>query len=164
MKNMSNSIFHFLAFLALILLPVLTLAAVESPYKTVVFFGDSAMKEMARDLPPEAINLAGITNLRELLCLIQDCDALVTNDSGPMHIAAAMGTPVVGLFGPTDPRVWGPPGHGHVMVHKGIDCRPCFPGGCRRGEESCMRSIGLEEVTLLVERMLERSLKGVERG
>lgn len=109
-------------------------------------------------------SLVGHLEPVELAALLRRASLFVGNDSGPMHIAAAMGTPVVGLFGPTDPRVWGPPGHGHVMVHKGIDCRPCFPGGCRRGEESCMRSIGLEEVTLLVERMLERSLKGVERG
>jgi len=71
-----------------------------------------------------------------------------------------MGTPVVGLFGPSDPRVWGPAGLGHALVYKGIDCRACCSGGRRRGKESCMRQIELDEVTPPVEERLARKRTG----
>ncbi|MDE2179313.1 MAG: putative lipopolysaccharide heptosyltransferase III [candidate division NC10 bacterium] len=101
-------------------------------------------------------SLVGRLGLLELAALLRQATLFVGNDNGPMHIAAAMGTPVVGLFGPADPRVWGPAGQGHATIYKGIDCRPCFPSGCRRGEENCMRLITLDEVLPLVERMLEQ--------
>ncbi len=107
-------------------------------------------------------SLVGRLGLLELAALVRRAALFVGNDNGPMHIAAAMGRPVVGLFGPSDPRVWGPAGQGHATVYKGIDCRPCFPRGCRRGEENCMRLIGLEEVTPLVERMLEQPSRGAD--
>ena len=105
-------------------------------------------------------SLVGHLGMLELAALLRRATLFVGNDNGPMHIAAAMGTPVVGLFGLSDPRVWGPAGQGHATVYKGIDCRACFPRGCRRGEENCMRLIGLEEVIAPVERLLEQSSKG----
>ncbi|MDE2058504.1 MAG: putative lipopolysaccharide heptosyltransferase III [candidate division NC10 bacterium] len=99
-------------------------------------------------------SLVGRLTLLELAGLLRQAALLVGNDNGPMHIAAAMGTPVVGLFGPADPRIWGPAGQGHATLYKGVDCRPCFPGGCQRGEQNCMRLIELDEVIPVVERML----------
>lgn len=107
-------------------------------------------------------SLAGRLTLLELAGLLRQAALFVGNDNGPMHIAAAMGTPVVGLFGPADPRIWGPAGQGHATLYKGIDCRPCFPGGCRRGEQNCMRLIALDEVIPVVERMLGRLPKRTE--
>ncbi|MDD5559177.1 putative lipopolysaccharide heptosyltransferase III [Candidatus Methylomirabilis sp.] len=107
-------------------------------------------------------SLAGRLTLLELAGLLRQAALFVGNDNGPMHIAAAMGTPVVGLFGPADPRIWGPAGQGHATLYKGIDCRPCFPGGCRRGEQNCMRLIALDEVIPVVERMLGRPPKRIE--
>jgi heptosyltransferase-3 len=101
-------------------------------------------------------SLVGRLGLLELAALLRRAALFVGNDNGAMHIAAAMGTRVVGLFGPADPRVWGPAGEGHVALHRGVDCRPCFPGGCRRGEQNCMRLIQVDEVIPLVERMLGR--------
>lgn len=101
-------------------------------------------------------SLVGRLTLLELAALLRRAALFIGNDSGPMHIAAAMGTPVIGLFGPSDPRMWGPAGQNHVIFYKGIDCRPCFPGGCRRGEQNCMRLITLDEVMSAVERMLEQ--------
>ncbi len=109
-------------------------------------------------------SLVGRLEVLELAALMRCAALYVGNDNGPMHIAAAMGTPVVGLFGPSDPVVWGPAGPGHATVHKGIDCSPCFPHGCRRGEENCMRLIDVDEVIQLVERMLDRSLTDRERA
>ena len=73
-----------------------------------------------------------------------------------MHIAAAMGSPVLGLFGPTDPVVWGPKGPHVSVIYKGLDCASCFHPGCFRGEESCMKQISVEEVFSTALRMLTK--------
>jgi predicted lipopolysaccharide heptosyltransferase III len=101
-------------------------------------------------------SLVGRLTLLELAGLLRQAALFVGNDNGPMHIAAAMGTPVIGLFGPADPRIWGPAGQDHAIFYKGVDCRPCFPGGCLRGEQNCLRLIALDEVIPVVERMLEQ--------
>ena len=78
----------------------------------IVYFGDSVtqplVKEICQGLPSRVINLAGVTTLRQLASLIKLCDVLLTNDSGPMHIAAAVGTPLVALFGSTNEIATGP--------------------------------------------------------
>ncbi len=91
-------------------------------------------------------NLAGRTGLQELAGALKRASLMITNDNGPMHMAAAMRVPVVGLFGPTDPLVWGPWGEGHRTFYKGLDCRACFHPDCFRGEQNCMRLISLDEV------------------
>ena len=70
-----------------------------------------------------------------------------------MHIAAAVGTPVVGLFGPTDPAEWGPWGERHVTLYKGLDCRECWwRSACWRGEGNCLRQITVDEAMIAVRR------------
>jgi lipopolysaccharide heptosyltransferase III len=92
------------------------------------------------------VNLMGKTGLSELIALMKQSILLIGNDGGPMHIAAAVGCPVLGLFGPTDPGVWGPRGSKAKVIYKGLNCEECFYPGCSRGEESCMRQISVEEV------------------
>lgn len=132
-----------------------------------VLLGGDQEREIAEailgQVGTEVRSLVGRLGLLELAAVLRRATLFVGNDNGPMHIAAAMGTPVVGLFGLSDPKVWGPAGQGHATLYKGIDCRSCFPAGCRRGEENCMRLIGLEEVILVVELMLEELVKGTER-
>jgi predicted lipopolysaccharide heptosyltransferase III len=70
----------------------------------------------------------------------------IGNDSGAMHIAAAVGAPVIGLFGPSNPREWGPRGERVIALYKGLDCRACFHPTCNRGELNCMRQISVDEV------------------
>ncbi|MBI3780590.1 MAG: glycosyltransferase family 9 protein [candidate division NC10 bacterium] len=128
--------------------------------KVVLLWGNQEReiaKAILEQLGSARRSLVGRLGILELAALLRRATLFVGNDNGPMHIAAAMGTAVVGLFGPSDPVVWGPAGQGHAILYKGIDCRPCFPGGCRRGEGNCMRLIGLEEVIALVERLLEQS-------
>jgi heptosyltransferase-1 len=91
-----------------------------------------------------AINFAGETSLRELACLYSKAEIVITTDSGPMHIAAAMGTPVAALFGPTDPVRTGPFGKNHLVIRKNISCSHCFLKKCPTME--CMHQIGVEEV------------------
>lgn len=92
------------------------------------------------------IVLAGRTSVKQFAAVVKRAALFVGNDSGAMHIAAAVGTPVIGLFGPSDPREWGPTGAQVVAIYKGLDCRACFHPTCRRGEENCMNLISLEEV------------------
>jgi predicted lipopolysaccharide heptosyltransferase III len=91
-------------------------------------------------------SLIGKTSLRALAPVLERAVLMVSNDNGPMHMAAALRVPVIGLFGPSDPAVWGPWGDGHRTFYKGLDCRACFHPDCFRGEQNCMRLITLEEV------------------
>ncbi len=90
--------------------------------------------------------LIGRTGLKELAAVLERAALMISNDNGPMHMAAALRVPVIGLFGPSDPAVWGPWGEGHHVFYKGLDCRACFHPDCFRGEQNCMRQIALEEV------------------
>jgi predicted lipopolysaccharide heptosyltransferase III len=92
------------------------------------------------------LSIAGRSDVRTLAALVKRSTLFVGNDTGAMHIAAAMGTPVVALFGPSNPREWGPRGGPAAVVYKGLDCRICFHPTCRRGEENCMRLITVDEV------------------
>lgn len=92
----------------------------------------------------EIINLAGSTGLKELAYLYSGCSVLICTDTGPMHIAAAMGCRVVALFGPTSPLRTGPYGKGHIIIRSGIDCSPCFKKECR--DVKCMGDITVDAV------------------
>ena len=100
----------------------------------------------------KAVNLGGRTTLRELACLYRQASLLVTTDSGPMHLAAAMGTPVIALFGPTDPARTGPYGPGHRVIRRVLSCAPCFRKRCDLPR--CMTEISVEEVFKAVREML----------
>ena len=102
------------------------------------------------------ISLMGRTGVLELAALMKRCSLFIGNDGGPMHMAAAAGCPVLALFGPTDPVVWGPKGQSVSVLYKGLDCRACFHPGCPRGEESCMKQISVEEVCATAFRMLAK--------
>jgi predicted lipopolysaccharide heptosyltransferase III len=91
-------------------------------------------------------SLIGKTSLRVLAAVLERAALMVSNDNGPMHMAAALRVPVIGLFGPSDPAVWGPWGDGHRTFYKGLDCLACFHPDCFRGEQNCMRLITLQEV------------------
>jgi heptosyltransferase-2 len=94
------------------------------------------------------LNLAGQTSLRELMCLLKLCRVLLTNDTGPMHVAAALGTPVVVPFGSTSPELTGPglPGDSrHRLIKSDAPCSPCFLRECPI-DFRCMNGIGVERV------------------
>ena len=92
------------------------------------------------------ISMAGQATLKEFAAIAQRAALFVGNDSGAMHIAAAVGTPMVALFGPSNPEEWGPRGERVKVLYKGLDCRACFHPTCERGELNCMKQLSVEEV------------------
>lgn len=127
----------------------LTQRLLQDPNAFIVFFGDllsvQDVQTICSGFPDRVINLSGHTNLRELVCLIKNCHVLVTNDSGPMHIAAALRTPVVALFGSTDDSATGPWNQKEAIINKHVCCSPCFRRSCPY-DFQCMKQIGVEEV------------------
>ncbi|MDX9702771.1 MAG: lipopolysaccharide heptosyltransferase II [Candidatus Auribacterota bacterium] len=98
------------------------------------------------------VDAVGKTSLLELAALLARMDCLVTNDSGPMHMSVAVGTPVVALFGPTDPAKTGPYGEGHVVIQKELACGACMKRSCLNRQ--CMSDITVEEVFEHVENLI----------
>ncbi len=96
--------------------------------------------------------------LRQLAAIIQRCQLYIGNDTGPMHIAAAVGTRVISIFGSTDAKRSGPYGNGHIVISKKIDCSPCHPGShpgkCNRGSCAAIDSIQLDQVAYIIERIM----------
>ena len=108
----------------------------------------------------KAVDLTGQTPVGLLPSLLRRAVVLVTNDSGPMHIAAAVGTPVVALFGPTDPVRTGPYGKGHVVLSHAVECRPCFRRECSHAVPlECLTAVRPEQVVQAVQQQLGRSSK-----
>jgi len=100
----------------------------------------------------DILNVGGATTLRELAALYRRAALVVSTDSGPMHIAAAVGTPVVALFGPTDAKRTGPYGERHTVISAPVECRPCLRKKCH--SPICMKGIDVEEVFFAVEKQI----------
>jgi len=92
----------------------------------------------------KAISLAGKTSLKELVEIIRRAKLVVSNDSGPVHISAALGIPTFALYGPTSPLRTGPYGRNTFVINAEIDCAPCFKRRCKKN--LCMESITVENV------------------
>lgn len=92
----------------------------------------------------KALSMAGKTDIKELISIIRSARYVITNDSGPMHIAAALNIPVIALFGPTNPVRTGPYGKNNIIVKSDIECAPCYKKNCKRVK--CMDNISVEKV------------------
>ena len=101
--------------------------------------------------------LVGKTDILALAALIKRCRVYITPDSAPLHIAAAMQTPVICFFGPTDSKRHLPPGKNIVVFEKKPVCSPCYKSECRIKTHVCMRDITPEEVAQKVEQLLEEN-------
>ncbi len=99
--------------------------------------------EIAAAAPDRCLDLSGQTSLPEMVEWLRRADLLITNDTGPMHIAAALGKPVVALFGPTEPRRTGPYGQvHHALQNRHLPCVPCLERTCRHTVPlECLRSL-----------------------
>lgn len=123
---------------------------------------DRALAAVLHRELPEAVNLAGRTRLRELMQVLSACTLVLTNDTGPMHLAAALGTPVVALFGSTSPELTGPglPGDPrHEVLRARVPCAPCFRRVCPV-DFRCMHALGVDAVTQAVLRRLGQERPG----
>ena len=129
----------------------------------IAVLGDQADLEFCREVAKgggsEVADLCGKTSTQELFGVISKLDALVTNDSAPVHIASAFSVPAVVIFGPTTPAFgFGPWQNPHQVIEKNISCRPCHHHGpvqCPEGHFKCMMDVGAEEVAAAVKILLE---------
>lgn len=107
------------------------------------------------------IDAVGKTDFSKLISLIKRCDALLTGDSAPMHVAAAEGTPFVAIFGPTDPDRHLPQAEKKKVIHKNIKCAPCYKPTCRKNMK-CMSTVKPQEVFEALEEVMKSSLPARE--
>ncbi len=123
----------------------------------VIIFGSrqerSIAEDICRHMAARPLVLSGKTRLSQLIAMIASCDLFITNDSGPMHLATALGIPTLALFGSTDEAATGPLGPSAVVVNKKVECSPCLLRECPI-DHRCMTRITAEEVFQQAVRML----------
>ncbi|RKU25816.1 hypothetical protein C6499_14390 [Candidatus Poribacteria bacterium] len=134
---------------------------VEHFNANVLIFGGQKETELVQTVADlmnaRAILFAGNLQIRELAACIEKCDLFLTNDTGPMHIAAAVGTPTVSLFGPGNHIRFQPLGELHQTIRHAVPCSPCkqFTDKCK--DNICMKGIGVDEVWESVSRTLTKT-------
>jgi lipopolysaccharide heptosyltransferase II len=118
--------------------------------------GDQPLGEIISHAAPEKVlNLCGATSLPEMIEWVRRCDLLVTNDTGPMHVAAAIGKPLVALFGPTAPERTGPFGQLENVLRLDLPCSPCLKSDCSiENTDECLRALPPTLVLARVEKLL----------
>lgn len=120
----------------------------------------SVVAEVADAMKRPAVNWSGATDLSLLPAAVQRCRVLVSNDSGPMHVASAVGTPVVGIFGATHPRLgFAPLGLEDTALSLDLPCSPCSLHGdraCRFGTHACMEDLPAQRVIDEAERRISK--------
>ncbi len=110
---------------------------------------------IAQAEPERCINLCGQTSLREMVEWIRLCTLVITNDTGPMHVAAALSKPLVALFGPTEPRRTGPYGQLHNVLRIDLPCSPCLKSYCTYAKPNeCLKALAPAEVFKFASRKL----------
>lgn len=115
-------------------------------------------RAIARDGGDSCLTVCGLP-LLQTAAILERCDVFISNDSGLMHIAAALGTPTVGIFGPTPPRRCSPYGSGHTVVTAGMACQPChtLEGEIKcRGPVSCMEAVTVDQVLAAAAELLNK--------
>ena len=133
--------------------------ASEFPDARFAILGGGADRELGRVIaeaaPERCVDLTGATTLPEMIEWIRLCDLMVTNDTGPMHVAAALRKPVIAMLGPTNPRRTGPYGQLHRVTQLALPCVPCMKSECRYEKPlECMRAIGPEMIFQRVREVL----------
>jgi len=122
---------------------------------SVVIFGGPGEISIASDIAKplkeheqagKLLKMAGKTSLRELMAQMSECDVVLSNDSGPMHIADALAVPLVAIFGSTSPELTGPRKPSSHVIKADMDCAPCFKRKCPDKGLACMESINPDEV------------------
>jgi len=136
--------------------------ALAEKYKArIIIIADKENSQLAErvagGMKHEPLNLSGKTTVGELAALLSKCALFISNDSGPVHIACAVGTPVISIFGRKDPGLspkrWGPTGARSVVFHKDVGCNPCLAHNCDKGFK-CLSAITTDEVLRAAEGLL----------
>lgn len=136
----------------------------DKGYRIVILGSTADGEETARikNIAPDCVDLTGMTSLREAAVILKHCRLLITADSGIMHIAYAVGTPTVSIFGSGIEKKWAPPGKHHTIINKKISCSPCTRFGytpqCMNNIE-CLASVSVEEVIKAAETTLSLPLR-----
>ncbi len=126
--------------------------------------GEEALGEqIARQIGPDTLVWSGRTSIRELMAVTARCRLYLTNDTGPMHLAAAFGVPLVAVFGPTDWRTTAPFGDQHALVRQPVDCAPCLLRECPI-DHRCMTGVTANHVVEAAERVLDATASTVPSG
>jgi heptosyltransferase-2 len=116
----------------------------------IVIVGSEKEQEVANEIVSKAgapaRSLAGRCSIDELLCVLRGASLIVGNDSGPVHICAAMGIPTLAIFGSTSPSWTSPRGRSVEIMRAALDCSPCFERECPQGEPRCMLDIDVGDV------------------
>lgn len=142
---------------------------VENNGQGILIFGDQTEQNLGRQLEDalgsHALNLAGRTSLPETAAFMSQCSLIVCNDSGPMHLAAAVGTPILALFFSTHFVETGPYGENHLVMHPVIDCFPC-QGTAACADRRCLDGVPVEAVEELINRRhnVTKSLASLPEG
>jgi heptosyltransferase-2 len=113
--------------------------------------------EIAATAKSKCLDLAGGTSVRQLMALIKRCDFFITNDSGPMHIAAALNVPLVAVFGPTDHTTTSPYSDRAVVVRRDVECAPCLLRECPT-DHRCMKGVTVEDVVAAASKLREATI------
>jgi heptosyltransferase-2 len=126
-----------------------TMNASQGKRISAILFGAKGEEPLGHEIAgrlsmPSAV-LSGSTSIRELMAAVKRCSLLLTNDTGPMHIASAFQVPVVAVFGPTDWRTTSPYGTKHVIVRQPVDCAPCLLRECPI-DHRCMTWVSADQV------------------
>lgn len=116
---------------------------------------DSSLNPGDTSFPDGVIDLCGKLTLTEAAYFLKRCVCLVSNDTGIAHVAAAVGTPVVSIFGSTSPEWTSPIGNQNLVVYEKVDCSPCFDKVCRFGHYRCLQNVGADVVLDAVEEVLK---------
>jgi heptosyltransferase-2 len=123
----------------------------------IVLTGGPGEMEIGRDIESfmleKPLNLIGRTSVRQMMAVINRCRLMVTNDSGPMHVAAALGVPIVAIFGPTDHTTTYPWAKQYRIVRKDLECAPCLKRQCPT-DHRCMKEITTEDVLRAARQLL----------
>jgi lipopolysaccharide heptosyltransferase II len=127
-----------------------------------ILFGtknDAAVgNQIAAAIGDHCMNRIGQTTLDQLIDELRECRLVLTNDTGTMHLASLIGLPVVAIFGPTEPRLTGPLGNGHILLRRHVECSPCFLRKCPI-DFRCMKAISTQEAVDAVLSILGEKLQ-----
>ena len=128
--------------------------ALKENIRTVILWGPGEEQDMKAiiSLSKERALSAPKTNIKQLAAIIKKCSLIIGNDSGPLHLAVALGIPVIGLCGPTDPEITGPYGNGNISIRKNLTVLPCYvseknSSRCKKFR-SCLEKTCIELITV----------------